>query len=149
MTLFTRKSLERGDITINDARAAMGLPGLGEVGAVTAPLRAYVPSWTPLTEAEEAEFKVALGEAAKLPLPLRIMPEPPPLSPDEIRQLLRECITVVKPGETLIVRVPLTWTPDQVNRYSRIISDANEALELPFRTLVVPAGELSVAEAQP
>src|ERR1017187_5985689 len=74
MTLFTRKSLESGDITINDARAAMGLPRLAEVGAAPAPLRANSPLWTPLTEAEEAEFKVALGEAAKLPLPLRIMP---------------------------------------------------------------------------
>jgi hypothetical protein len=34
VALFTRKLFERGDITINDARAAMGLPGLGEVGDV-------------------------------------------------------------------------------------------------------------------
>jgi hypothetical protein len=149
MTLFTRKSLERGDITINDARAAMGLPALElEEAAMTAPLRAYVPSWTPLTEAEEAEFKVALGEAAKLPLPLRIMPEPPPLSPDEIRQLLRECVTVVKPGETLIVR-GTNWTPGQTREIQQVMDEMHELGIVPFKALAVFGDELGVAEPQP
>jgi hypothetical protein len=80
-------------------------------------------------------------------MPPRIIQWPSPLTPDEIRQLLSECVTAVKPGETLIVRVPLTWTPDQVSRYGRTISEVSEALELPFRTLVVPAEELGIAEA--
>src|ERR1039457_1915326 len=77
------------------------------------------------------ERVTALEECIRFPLRMH-------LSPDEIRQLLRECVTVVKPGETLVVRVPLTWTPDDVNRYSRTIGELNEALDLPFRTLVVP-----------
>ena len=132
------------------------------------PLRMYVPKWEPLTEVEEAEVRESAVEVARLgPLTEeqeaelrrafdatmqpraahRVIQQPPHLSPDEIRQLLRECVTVVKPGETLVVRVPLTWTPDDVNRYSRTIGELNEALDLPFRTLVVPAEELGVAEA--
>jgi hypothetical protein len=115
---------------------------------MTAPLRAYVPSWTPLTEAEEAEFKVALGEAAKLPLPLRIMPAPPPLSPDEIRQLLRECVTVVKPGETLIVR-GTNWTPGQTREIQQVMDEMHELGIVPFKALAVFGDELGVAEPQP
>ena len=113
--------------------------------AAAAPLRAYIPSWTPLTEAEEAELRESLAEAAKLgPLPYRVVP--PPLSPDEIRQILRACVTVVKPGETLIIRVPLTWTSAMVSNYTDTIQSVNEMLELPFRVLVVPAESLAVAE---
>ena len=110
-----------------------------------AALRAYIPSWTPLTEAEEAELRESLAEAAKLgPLPYRVVP--PPLSPDEIRQILRACVTVVKPGETLIIRVPLTWTPTMVGNYNDTIQSVHEMMELPFKAMVVPAESLGIAE---
>jgi hypothetical protein len=98
IALFTRKLFERGDITINDARAAMGLPGLGEVGAV--------------------------------------------------RRMLRECVTVVKPGETLIVR-GTNWTPNQTREVQQVMDGMHELGIVPFKALAVFGDELGVAEAQP
>ena len=126
------------------------MPGLEErvaalEEAVRFPLRAYIPSWEPLTEAQEAGLRESLAEAAKLgPLPYRVVP--PPLSPDEIRQLLRECVTVVKPGETLILRVPLTWAPDEVFRYQRNVNAVHDEGLIPFKVLILGAEELGVAE---
>ena len=68
------------------------------------------------------------------------------LRPDQVRQLLRECVTVVKPGETLIVRVPVTWTPEQVGNYQQNFNDWARYLELPFGVIVVIGDELGVAE---
>ena len=114
--------------------------------ALANPLRAYIPSWTPLTEAQEAELRESLAEAAKLgPLPYRVVP--PPLTADEIRQLLSECVTVVKPGETLILRVPWTTTPTQVRELQVVLDETTAWLELPFKALVVPGDELTVAQA--
>ena len=108
------------------------------------PLRAYIPSWTPLTEAEETELRESIAEAAKLPY--RIIPQPPPLTPDEIRQLLRESVTVVKPGETLILRVPWTTTPTQVRELQDSLTETEEYMEVPFKILVIPGDELTIAE---
>lgn len=69
------------------------------------------------------------------------------LTLDEVRQLIRECVTVVKPGETLIVRVPMNASMQQIHEYQ---DRANAVLEdhgNPFRVLVLPAEELGVAEA--
>jgi hypothetical protein len=103
-------------------------------------------TWPALTEAETAELKEQIAQVLQGPFTHRAIPQPPPLSPDEIRRLLRECVTVVRPGETLLIRVPLTWTPDQVSRYARQVNDMHEAMELPFRALVVPAGSIGLAE---
>jgi hypothetical protein len=112
VAMLMDKSLAGGDITVNDVRAALGYE----------PLKAYIPSWTPLTEAEE------------------------PLTPDEIRKLLRECVTVVKPGETLILRVPWSTTPSQVRDLQDAITGSVKYWDLPFKVLVVPGDELTVAE---
>jgi predicted SAM-dependent methyltransferase len=64
------------------------------------------------------------------------------LSPDEARALLRECVTVVRPGETLVIRVPPSWTAYQVQEYQEYA----DAAGLPFRVLVVMGDELAVAE---
>jgi len=70
-----------------------------------------------------------------------------PLSPAEIRSLLRECVTIVKPGETLILRCGRYWTPNQVREIQDMLDHAAEWRELGFTALVVPADELGVAEA--
>jgi len=131
---------------------ALAMTGLEErvaalEAAMTAPLRAYIPSWTPLTEAEETEFRESIAEAAKMPP--RIIQQPPPLTPDKVRQLLRECVTVVKPGETLILRVPWSTTPTQVRDLQGALTGCTEHLEAPFKVLVVPGDELTVAEPEP
>ena len=86
----------------------------------------------------------AIAEAANLPP--RVI-QPPPLTADEIRHLLSECVTVVKPGETLILRVPWTTTPTQVRELQVVLDETTAWLELPFKALVVPGDELTVAQA--
>ena len=115
--------------------------------ALANPLRSYIPSWTPLTEPEEAELRESIAKAAKLPP--RIIWQPPPLTPDEVRQLLRECVTIIKPGETLIIRVPWKTTPTQVRELQDALTDGIEYTGAPFKVLVVPGDELGVAEEQP
>lgn len=66
------------------------------------------------------------------------------LSPDEARALLRECVTVVAPGETLVIRAADTWTPRQVHdvqgRLREVIADRG----LTFEVLLVPGEEFAV-----
>jgi hypothetical protein len=121
-------------------------PGLEErVAALEEAMGLRPTAWPALTEAETADLKEQIA-ALQEPFTHRVIPRPPPLAPDETRRLLRECVTVIKPGETLLIRVPLTWTPDQVSRYARQVNDMHEAMELPFRALVVPAGSIGIAE---
>ena len=104
------------------------------------------PAWEPLTEAEEAELREAIAEVANLPP--RVI-QPPPLTADEIRQLLSECVTVVKPGETLILRVPWNTLPAQVRELQDALNDGIEYTQAPFKVFVVPGDELTVAEPAP
>jgi hypothetical protein len=71
----------------------------------------------------------------------------PPADPAQIRALLRECVTVVAPGETLIIRAHRNWTPKQVGEYQRALDDAAEYLNLPFRAVALMGEEFAVAKA--
>jgi hypothetical protein len=68
-----------------------------------------------------------------------------PLTPGEIRALLRECVTVVAPGETLIIRVK-DWRPDQVREYQEALDGATQHLGWP-KAIVVAGDEIGVAQA--
>ena len=72
----------------------------------------------------------------------------PGLSRDEIRQILRECVTVVKPGETLIVR-GTNWTPGQTREIQQVMDEMRELGIVPFKALAVFGDELGVVEPQP
>ena len=101
----------------------------------------------PMTEAQAADFaerfKAAMadGSARKL----RILPPEPPLTKDQIRSLLRECVTVVKPGEVLVIRAPGDWTPGQLREYAEHLE--YYAGEMGIRAMVVVGDGLGVAEA--
>jgi hypothetical protein len=69
-----------------------------------------------------------------------------PLTKDEILQVLRECVTVVKPGEALVICVA-DLTPRQVSEYQQSLNVWYEDGGLPFRAFVLPGGELGVVEA--
>jgi hypothetical protein len=112
------------------------------------PLRSFVPEWTPLTEAEEAEVKASIGEAAKFPQRIRVPLETRPLSLGDIHCILRECVTVVKPGETLIVR-GTNWTPAQTREIQQAMDEMYELGIIPFKALAVFGDELGVAEFEP
>jgi hypothetical protein len=69
------------------------------------------------------------------------------LTEDEVRSLLRECVTVVKPGETLVIRGDPDWTPNQMREVQDWLDHEVKWRPLDFKILVVPGEELGVAEA--
>ena len=71
-----------------------------------------------------------------------------PLTPEQVRQLLAECFTVIKPGEHLIIRVPWTTTPTQLRELQDFTTQFAEELELPFRTLILPGDQLAVTQPE-
>ena len=105
------------------------------------------PVTAEMTEEQAREFERDWQEALSKPQHLLVPPQHPPLGEDEIRQLLRECVTVVKPGETLILRCGREWTPQQMREIQDMVDATAEWRGLGFKVLVVPADELGVAEA--
>lgn len=71
------------------------------------------------------------------------------LTPEEARALLRECVTVVAPGETLVIRVPDTWTHQQHHEAQRRISEVIAERGLGFEVLLLPGEEFAVARPGP
>ena len=69
---------------------------------------------------------------------------PDPLTEDEVRQLLRECVTVVKPGEALVVRMA-GLTPSQHREWQRAVTDWHEEGDLPFPVFIFNGDELGTA----
>jgi hypothetical protein len=69
------------------------------------------------------------------------------LRPGQVRQLLRECVTVVKPGETLVMR-GCDWTPEQVRAIREWMDRERESGRISFRVLVVPGDELAVVQPE-
>ena len=69
-----------------------------------------------------------------------------PLTSAEIRQLLRECVTVVKPGEILILRGGDDWTPEQVSQVGEVISYWMEGNAPHIKALVIPPMEIAILE---
>ena len=107
--------------------------------AIRFPLKtAYFPS-----DEDVVQFREEFDRAARQPY--RVLPQPPPLSPDEVRQLLRECVTVVKPGETLVIR-GRNWTPRQVHEIQQAMNVMHEDGAIPFKVLAVFGDELAIAE---
>ena len=102
-----------------------------------------------MTGEQVAEFRERFTEAmAKGAYEYVILPSAPSLTKDEVRQLLRECVTVVKPGETLVVRVGGEWTPAQMREMQDALNWGwdDGTPYWPFRTLIVYGEELGVAE---
>lgn len=111
------------------------------------PARWFVlPAWQPLTPEQEAEIRKDIEAVAAEPYKMRVIEQPPPFTKDEVRQILRECVTVVQPGEHLILRVPWTASPTQVRELQDFANQTMEWLGLPFRMLVLPGDELGVTQ---
>ena len=98
----------------------------------------------PMSDTDAAEFRERFGEARSGPV---IVLPPRFLTEDRVRQLLSECVTVVKPGETLVLRMGREWTPSQMREVQDMLDVVMEDRELPFRALVVPADGLGVAQS--
>ena len=67
------------------------------------------------------------------------------LDPETVRHLLRECVTVVKPGETLVVRGG-DWNPEQCREIQQWMDAEHESGRIDFPVLAVIGDELGVAE---
>ena len=111
---------------------------------MAADLSAFPSSWQSLTEAEKAGFIAAIAESRQR-VRLRVLNAP--LTPDEVRQLLRECVTTVGPGETLVVR-GTNWTPMQVREIQRAVDAMHEDGVIGFKVLAVFGDELGVVQPE-
>ena len=69
------------------------------------------------------------------------------LGEDEIRRLLRECVTVVKPGESLVIR-DRNWTPMQVGEIQRWMDCEYESGRISFKVRAVPGDEIAVVQPE-
>ena len=69
------------------------------------------------------------------------------LTADEVRQLLRESVTIVKPGEVLFFTVgDPNWTPNQIQRLQDFISEWLAGNAPDVKAMVLPYGEMAAAE---
>ena len=77
------------------------------------------------------------------------MPTGQVVAPGELRALARRYITIMEPGEVLIVRVPASWPPRTVRELNEaltaVCSDPNR--DLCIKVLVVPGDGMAVATA--
>lgn len=102
-------------------------------------------SWPAMTDEEAANFAAEFqAEAAR---GVRVMPPRPVFTPEEIRVLLRECVTVVKPGEVLVIRVSEDMTPNQVREYQDMVDAGIKFWHLGIKAMVLRAQALGIAEA--
>ena len=97
-------------------------------------------------EGFEAELKRQMGDEAWKRREVRILHREPVLTPETARALLSERVTVVRPGETLVIRVPDSWTPNQAREYQRYADEATERGRIPFKVLVVTGDEFAVVQ---
>ena len=112
--------------------------------------RFLLPPVPELTPEQVAELRGDIEAALEAgPYEHRILPSAPPLTPGQVRSLLRECVTVVKPGETLVLRCPESWTPQQAGEMAAHARRWLEENAPDVRILVVPHLEMAVMEADP
>lgn len=98
--------------------------------------------WTP---EQVAGFKKTWDEVKHQPP--RLIPPKPLLTPELARELIRECVTVVKPGEVLVIRVPESWTAEQSGECMRYMNAWLEESAPGVKVMLVPGEELGVAGA--
>jgi hypothetical protein len=132
----------RTELSLEDRVAALE----AELDRLRHPLVAIEPLNLDPEERKQfaAEFEKAMAGISSEPL--KALPPVMLLTADQVRECLRQCVTVVAPGETLVLR---TWhfTPVQVREYQRALDAATLHDVIPFKVLVVSADELGVAEA--
>jgi len=96
------------------------------------------------------DVRALRGRVAGLEAEVQRLGNPDPPGPDELRRILRRCAIVVREGETLVIRAPRDFTPNQLREYQQWLDDAHECGEISFKVFAVMAEELGViAQAEP
>jgi len=101
-----------------------------------------VPPGVPVRKTVDGGHAVLLSDMVRAPIESRFLTE------DQVRQLLSECVTVVKPGETLVLRMDREWGPQAMREVQDMLDEVIRWRELPFRAIVVPADEVAVAQPE-
>lgn len=86
--------------------------------AIAIPSLDFPGQWT---EEQVAEFRDKWEHLSAQP-GVRWLPRAPVLTEETATTLLRECFTVVRPGEVLVIRAPADWTPNQADLYQEYAS---------------------------
>ena len=110
-----------------------------------------IAEFPPMSDAEVARFREEF-EAAVKQFPqheMRLLPSSPRiLDPEAVRQLLRESVTVVKPGEVLFFTVgDPNCTPNQLRELQYAVSGWLEDNAPDVKALILPHGEMAAAES--
>jgi hypothetical protein len=101
-------------------------------------------SFPEMSDEDAAKFGEELGKLSGQPL--RVMPSVPPLTPEEIRYLLRECIVAVKPGEVLFFRCPEEWTVQQARDLYDSVHWWLDENAPTVKVMIVPDVEMAVVQ---
>jgi hypothetical protein len=107
-----------------------------------------VPPGVPVRKTVDGGHAVLLSDMVRASGMVRAPVAPRFLTEDQVRQLLSECVTVVKPGETLVLRTGREWTPSQMREVQDMLDEFIKWRKLPFRAMVVPADDLAVAQRE-
>jgi len=108
----------------------------------------YISPVLPMTEEQVAEFRERFEDAMRRGACRHKEIRRDGLAPEEMRSLLRECVTVVAPGETLVLRLSESFTPFQAREWQDALNagwDGGDPF-WPFRVLVVIGEELGVVQ---
>lgn len=99
----------------------------------------------PMTDEQAAEFREQLDEAMRAIRngPAAWLPQSRPLTDDEVRQVLRSAVTVVKPGELLVLRIGAEWnmTPNQLREYNDALRSWAQSIAPGVEIMVVWASD--------
>jgi hypothetical protein len=100
-----------------------------------------------MTDEDVAEFRERLAEVAG-DLRYQIRPRPN-FTPVEVRDLLRECVTVVKPGEVLVIRMANDVSRDAAAEYQANLTAWLGEHAPEVKVAIVCGEELAVVETPP
>lgn len=111
------------------------------------PLRVFEAPPAEFTAEQEARLRESLDALVRdgKPFEYRILPPAPILTPETARALAREYVTILKPGEVLAIRVPGTWTDQQVHETSVRLDEVIALRNLDITVLLLPGEEFAVA----
>lgn len=102
-----------------------------------------IPAATPMTDEQAAQFREEFARryAEEASKPLQVLPHRPLLTPETARELLRECVTVVKPGEVLVIRMSRELTPNQFREIAEMTGYWLKENAPGVKVMLVPAAE--------